>query len=280
MAKRAPARNSRPFVFPGGIPDDRPRYSRPGHGPARQRPASPPGCRVARRAPRPAHGRRDRQRPRPLGRRGRQRADYPGRPGRGQPHRRQAAALRGQLRDRRRSRSHHPQGTLAAQGRPCRAAGRPEAGRLAITPGRAEAGRRASLAGLAEGRRPFGQAWPGDPPWRAGLPAARTGRHGRCRGAAHAARRGSPFLACRSARHGQDEPGRGGLPRPDHGGRRRRHHGGGLRGRVHPAARRHVRVHLRAADQGHAGGPGAVHRRRDPHLAGGAGGRLPRDVLT
>ena len=49
MAKRAPARNSRPCFSLGGIPDDRPRYSRPGpgHGPARQRPASPPGCRVA-----------------------------------------------------------------------------------------------------------------------------------------------------------------------------------------------------------------------------------------
>ena len=32
MAKRAPARNSRPSHFPGGIPDDRPRYFRPGQG--------------------------------------------------------------------------------------------------------------------------------------------------------------------------------------------------------------------------------------------------------
>src|ERR1700722_17142919 len=30
MAKRAPARNSPHSRFPGGIPDDRPRYSRPG----------------------------------------------------------------------------------------------------------------------------------------------------------------------------------------------------------------------------------------------------------
>ena len=102
----------------------------PAEGPARQRPASPPGCRVARRPPRPAHGRRDRQRPRPLGRRGRQRADHPGRPGRGQPPRRQAAALRGQRRDRRRSRRHHPQGPRPAQGRPRRA----QAGRLAAPP--------------------------------------------------------------------------------------------------------------------------------------------------
>jgi len=50
----------------------------------------------------------------------------------------------------------------------------------------------------------------------------------------------------------------------------RRHRGGRLRRRVHPAARRHVRVHLRAADQGHAGRPGAVHRRRHPNLPGGA----------
>jgi hypothetical protein len=62
---------------------------RPG-GPARQRPASPPGCRMAGRPPRPAHPRRDRQRPRPLGRGGRQRADHAGR-------------------------RHHPQGTRSAQ---------------------------------------------------------------------------------------------------------------------------------------------------------------------
>jgi nitric oxide reductase NorQ protein len=84
----------------------------------------------------------------------------------------------------------------------------------------------ASPVGRAEGSRPAGQARPGDPPRRAGLPAPRAGRHGRRRGAAHAARRGSALPAGRAARHGQDEPGRGGLPRPDHGGRRRRHHGG------------------------------------------------------
>ena len=125
--------------------------------------------------------------------------------------------------------------------------------------------------------RPEGRARPGHPPRRAGLPAACTGRHGRRRGAAHAAHRRRPRPACRAARHGQDQPGRGGLPRPDHRGRGRRHHGGRLRRRVHPEARRHLRVHLRAADQGHAGRPGAVHRRRDPRLAGGAGGLLPRD---
>ena len=132
------------------------------------------------------------------------------------PHRRQAAALRGQLRDRRRSRRHHPQGPLTAQARP-----RPCSRRAR----RAAAGRVASPAGRAEGSRPAGQARPGDPPRRAGLPAPRPGRHGRRRGAAHAARRGSPRPAVGPARHGQDEPGRGGLPRPDHGGRRRRHHG-------------------------------------------------------
>src|ERR1035441_10630458 len=108
--------------------------------PARQRPASPPGCRVARRPPRPAHGRRDRQRPRPVGRRGRQRADHPRRPGRGRPPSRQAGPLRGQLRDRCRSRRHHPQGTRPAQARrSCGSrADRPEAGRLASPAGRAE----------------------------------------------------------------------------------------------------------------------------------------------
>ena len=46
----------------------------------------------------------------------------------------QAAALRGQLRDRRRSRRHHPEGTRPAQGRPCRA----DAGRPCRAAGRAE----------------------------------------------------------------------------------------------------------------------------------------------
>jgi hypothetical protein len=250
MAKRAPARNSRPFVFLGGIPDDRPRYSRPGQGPARQRPASPPGCRVAGRPPRPAHGRRDRQRPRPLGRRGRQRPDHPRRPRRGRPHCGQAAALRGQLRDPRRSRRHHPQGPRPAQGRPCRAeAGRDEAASPADR-----------LVGRAEGCScPEGRARPGHPPRRAGLPAPRAGRDGRRRGAAHAARRGRPLPAGRAARYRQDKPGRSGLPRPDHGGRRRRHHGGRLRRRVHPEARRHLRVHLRPPHQGHAGRPGPFH---------------------
>jgi hypothetical protein len=146
-----------------------------------------------------------------------------------------------------------PLGSRPAQGRPCRAA----AGSLA---GRAEAGHPASAAGRAEGPRPEGRARPDHPPGRAGIPAPRAGRDGRCRGAAHAARRGSAGPAGRAARHGQDEPGRGGLPRPDHGGRGRRHHGGGFRRRVHPEAGRHVRVHLRAADQGDAGRPGAVHR--------------------
>ena len=144
----------------------------------------------------------------------------------------------------------------------------PAAGRS--SPARRPAGAAASLAsaaGRAEGSRPEGRARPGDPPWRAGLPAPRAGGHGRRRGAAHAARRRRPLPAGRAARHGQDEPGRGGLPRPDHRGRRRRHHGGRLRRRVHPEARRHVRVHLRAADQGHAGRPGAVHRRRHLDLA-------------
>jgi hypothetical protein len=58
---------------------------------------------------------------------------------------------------RRRSRRHHPQGTLTAQARLCRAVGRAEAGHLVS----------------AEGSRPEGRARPGDPPWRAGLPAAR-----------------------------------------------------------------------------------------------------------
>jgi hypothetical protein len=58
---------------------------------------------------------------------------------------------------RRRSRRHYPQGTLTAQVRLCRAAGRAEAGRLVS----------------AEGSRPEGRARPVDPPWRAGLPAAR-----------------------------------------------------------------------------------------------------------
>jgi hypothetical protein len=48
---------------------------------------------------------------------------------------------------RRRSRRHHPQGTLTAQVRLCRAAGRAEAGRLVS----------------AEGSRPEGRARPGRP---------------------------------------------------------------------------------------------------------------------
>jgi hypothetical protein len=69
---------------PLGLPGKHARCPGP-EGPARQRPASPPGCRVAGRPPRSAHGRRDRQRPGPLGWRGRQRADHPRRPGPGRP---------------------------------------------------------------------------------------------------------------------------------------------------------------------------------------------------
>ena len=81
--------------------------------------------------------------------------------------------------------------TAAAAGRPASppsAADRPEAGRLVS----------------AEGSRPEGRARPGDPPWRTGLPAARTGRHGRRRGAAHPARRRRPLPACRAARYPRD----------------------------------------------------------------------------
>src|ERR1017187_8431565 len=46
MAKRAHAVTIPALAFHGGIPDDRPRTRRP-EGPARQRPASPPGRRVA-----------------------------------------------------------------------------------------------------------------------------------------------------------------------------------------------------------------------------------------
>jgi nitric oxide reductase NorQ protein len=78
---------------------------------------------------------------------------------------------------RRRSRRHHPQGLRPAQGRPCRAAGRAEAGRLVS----------------AEGSRPEGRARPGHPPRRAGLPAARTGRDGRAsRRCARSAPKASP----------------------------------------------------------------------------------------
>jgi hypothetical protein len=55
-------------------------------------------------------------------------------------------------------------------------------------------GRLASAA-VREGSRPVGRARHGHPPERAGLPAARTGGHGRRRGAAHAARRRRPRLA-------------------------------------------------------------------------------------
>src|ERR1017187_556200 len=55
MAKRAHAVTIPALAFHGGIPDDRPRFPRPGlEGPARQRPASPPRCRVAGRPPAPA----------------------------------------------------------------------------------------------------------------------------------------------------------------------------------------------------------------------------------
>ena len=118
---------------------------------------------------------------------------------------------------------------------------------------------------------------PGHPPERAGLPAPRPGRHARCRGPAQAARRRGAGPAVRAARYRQDQPDRGGLPRPDHRRRRRRHHGRGPGRRVHPEPRRHLHLRIRAADQGHAGGAGPLHRRRDPDLAGGAGGRLPRD---
>ena len=214
-----------------------PRSSRPGPGgPARQRPASPPGCRVARGPPRPAHGRRDRQRPRPLGRGGRQRAGHPGRPGRGRPRYRQAAALRGQLRDRRRSRRHHPQGPLAPPARSAAdLAGRASRPPPAPRPRRAPA--------------PAPQAAPG-PVTRAAGRSTGPARWPTCRrrGAAHAARRGRAGAAVRAARHRQDQPGRGGVPRRDHRRRRRRHHDRRLRRRVHPAARRHLRVHVRAAD--------------------------------
>ncbi|MBV9204079.1 MAG: AAA family ATPase [Actinobacteria bacterium] len=182
---------------------------------------------MARRPPRPAHGRPDRQRPRPLGRRGRQRADHPGRPGRGRAAGGQADPLPGQRRDRRRSRRHHPQAAC-------------------LTQGRARCGSPAArLAGRAEAGSPAGRVRLGDPPERAGLPAPRTRRHGRRRGAAQAARCRGARSAVRAARHRQDQPGRGGLPRPDHGRRRRRHHDRRLPGRVHPAPRQHVRVHLR-----------------------------------
>ena len=88
---------------------------------------------------------------------------------------------------------------------------------------------------------------------------------------------GSAGPAVRAARYREDLANRGGLPRPDHRGWRRRHHRRRPGRRVHPEPRRHLHLHLRAAHQGHAGGAGPVHRRRHPHLAGGAGGRLPRD---
>lgn len=133
------------------------RYSRPSpEGPPRQRPALPPGCRVARRAPRPhTFGEIAKDLGRTAGAVGNALTTLADRAEAaritGKPLRYEANSAT------RRSRRHHPQGTLTAQVRLCRAAGRAEAGRLVS----------------AEGSRPEGRARPGDPPWRAGLPAAR-----------------------------------------------------------------------------------------------------------
>ena len=253
------------LVFNGGNPDDRPRRPRRHpEGPARQWPAAPPGSRVPRRPPRTVQDRRDRQGPRPVGRRGRQRADHPRRQWRGRPRTRQAGQLPGELLDRRRSRRHHAQGTPSAQARP-RPRARPRRASPLACP----------QAGLYPQAGCCGR--PGHPPERAGLPAEVAGRHAGRRCPAPAPRRRSAGPAVRAARDREDLADRGGLPRPDHRGRRRRHHRRRPGRRVHPEPRRHLHLHLRAAHQGHAGGAGPVHRRRHPHLAGGAGGRLPRD---
>ena len=184
----------------GGNPDDRPRRPRRRpEGPARQRPAAPPGSRVPRRPPRTLQDRRDRQGPRQVGRRGRQRADHPRRPGRGRPRTRQADPLPGQLRHRRRSRRHRAQGPPTAQAGP-----RPQAGR----PRRAGPGTLACpQAGFA------GCGRPGHPPERAGLPAPRAGRDARCRGPAQAAGGLGAGPAGGAARYREDLADRGGLRR-------------------------------------------------------------------
>ena len=182
----------------GGNPDDRHRHRRP-QGPARQRPAAPPGSRVPHRPPRALQDRRDRQGPGQVGRRGRQRADHPRRPGRGRPPARQADQLPGELGHRRRSLRHHAQGPPRPQAGPAPAAPPPPP-----PPPR----RPRPLA-----RRQAGCGRPGHPPRRPGLPAEVAGRHARRRGPAQAARRRRAGPAVRAARYRQDQPDRGGLRR-------------------------------------------------------------------
>ena len=265
MAKRAPARNFPPSRFPGGIPDDRPRYSRPGpkgrlgNGQLRRQVAEWLAARPG---------------PHTVGEIAKDLGRSAGAVGNALTtlaDRAEAARLAGKpLRYEANSATAAAAAAITpkAPAPPKAAPAAPQAGRLAGTAGRAEPPA-ASPAPPAAPKAPAPPAKPG-PVTRPGgqvyRPRVLAG-HGRRRGAAHAARRRRPLPAGRAARHGQDEPGRGGLPRPDHRGRRRRHHGRRLRRRVHPEARRHVRVHLRAADQGDAGRPGPVHRRRHPHLA-------------
>ena len=183
---------------------------------------------------------------------------------RGRPRTRQAHPLPGELRHRRRSRRHRAQGTPPAQAAPRPPGRRPRRPRALARPAPASTPTPAAAGPVT---RPNGQVY--QPRALADMPDVEALRKLRDGG------RAGP--AVRAARYRQDQPDRGGLPRPDHRRRRRRHHRRRPGRRVHPEPRRHLHLHLRAADQGHAGGAGPLHRRRHPHLAGGAGGRLPRD---